>query len=93
MPGIVQVSTYEPAPPAGLNVALAVVLLGENCEAAVFGPLATDQDPEPLAVREALADGQIEDGEMPTDAVRGGLTIVAVAGTFALAQTPAVVAT
>lgn len=43
---MVHLTTYEPAPPAGVNVAVGLVKL-LNCDANVLGPLTTDHAPVP----------------------------------------------
>ena len=44
---IVHRKTYEPAPLAGVNVAVGLVVL-LNCVVAVLGPLTTDHNPVPI---------------------------------------------
>ena len=44
---IVHLKTYEPAPPAGVNVAAGLVVL-LNCAVDVLGPLTIDQSPVPI---------------------------------------------
>lgn len=75
---IVQRSTYDPAPPAGVNVAVLLAVL-LNWEVEVLGPLNTDHAPVPLAgllaASTALPVVQMVWG-LPATEVEGGETTV-----------------